>query len=170
MRDRQHVLIDHKSREVNDAIRRSVDVTARCDVDAAMARRVWCRGRNERTQDLVGSVHRPRPAGFGCGRGSGRQKGNPGQSKQHESCKSDHPLIVAGRVTRRALADQSGQNHPQMRPVGDRCYPFGSIQSNPDDYACSLPNQLGAHIHSVVRGNSHVWPCADTRFRSKRRG
>jgi hypothetical protein len=139
MRDRQHVLVDHKSGEVHDAIRGSIDRATCRDVDAAMPGRVRRRRRDERAEDLVRPAYRPRPAGLGCRGGCGGGEGGRGEDGEHEpdeKCAAKHPFIVAAGGALPAHELRTAHNHPEMRPVGERCYSFPSIRRNPADYAC----------------------------------
>jgi hypothetical protein len=165
MSDRQDIAVDDEPDEVHDPVGRRVDETARGDVDAAMPSRILGRWGDEWPHNLMCPTHGPRPARFG--RRGGRANVHTANHEADEKRESEHPLIVGKRRPDEARTDKSAHNRPEMRPVGDRCYPFRSIPSNWDDYACPQLRQArrtaglvkqpvlvkqprSAHIHSVL--------------------
>jgi hypothetical protein len=150
MLDREHIAIDQEARVVHHAIRGCEHVAACRDVDPSMAGRIP-RGRcNERSHDPMGSVHRPGPqpmVGDGWTGGGGERQS---RGQRDGGCdEAKHPFILAGTIRAIRSPPRSAQRRPEMRPVSERCYPFRSIPSNWDDYACPLHPSRCAHIHSV---------------------
>jgi hypothetical protein len=136
MGDRENIPIYDETDEVHDAISGRIDAAARRDVDPAVSGRIPSRWRQERSQDLVRPTNRPRPTrlrGRG-GRRGGRAHGQYEAEEQRES--KHHPPMVGALHCARTGGAHEAHNRPEMRPVGDRCYPFGSTESNPGDYAC----------------------------------
>ena len=124
--DGEDILIDDKAGKVHDAIRGCVDRPGGRDVDAAVSRSVWSRRCNERTKDLVGAAHRPGPARLG--RGGGRSDCEAADREGNEKREAKHPLIVVKPSRPGDAAARVAHNPAEMRPVGERCYPYRSIQ------------------------------------------
>ena len=86
VRDRQHIPRHHESHEVDDPIRGRINAAACREVDPAMPGRVPGGRRDERSNDSVRAMHRPRPRRVGHGGAHGKQGENEDGAK--------HPLIV----------------------------------------------------------------------------
>jgi hypothetical protein len=153
MPDRENIPVDDEADEVHDPVGRRIDPAARLDVDPAMSGRILRGWRQEGTQNLVRPTNRPRPARLvdRCGRRFDRAHGQHEPNKYRET---NHPSMVGAPYRARIAGAKEAQNRPEMRPVGDRCYPFGSTESNPGDYACPLFHQRNAHNHSVLPHSS----------------
>jgi hypothetical protein len=154
MPNRQDIAVDHEPREVHDAIRRGQHIAIRRDVDAAMPGRVFRRWRDERPQDAVISAHRPAPPrllrpcdarhrGHLRDRNRGRdphrhRDGHRDRQEEQGQRDSKHPTILRNTRSRGPVDWRSAEKSTESRTVGERCYSFGSIPSNGDDYACPL--------------------------------
>jgi hypothetical protein len=175
MGDGQHTYISDHASEMDHAIRRGIGEAGCRDVDPAMPSRVLRSWGDEGSKDLACAEHRPRPARLSEPSRGGRRSGKTGceherrgEQERADNCEAKHPPSMLSARNAKLVWHKYEQNRREMRPVGERCYSFGSTRNNPGDYACPLPSQLGAHNHSVSPLTRSAWPCADTRFRAKR--
>jgi hypothetical protein len=152
MCDRQHIPVDDEADEVHYPVRRGVDRAGRGDIDAAMPGGILRSRCEKRPKDLVGSAHGPRPPRLRGGGGRGRRVGGKHQAEQQRE--TEHPLIVANTRRPHSRTAQISQNRPEMRPVGERCYPYRSIQTfwmttRARNSGNVVQTTRNAHIHSV---------------------